>query len=102
MQLANFAATELSRELPLLHSCAACRTPCSVPSRGPPGSSRPRDALLGRCLPVPRRWDAKTLMTIALWVGVAPYAVYKGSIGEFNHVDRAYNRSERAMLGNTK
>ncbi|EFN51950.1 hypothetical protein CHLNCDRAFT_139616 [Chlorella variabilis] len=48
------------------------------------------------------RWDAKTLMTIALWVGVAPYAVYKGSIGEFNHVDRAYNRSERAMLGNTK
>jgi hypothetical protein len=33
---------------------------------------------------------------------VAPYLVYQVSVGEFKHVDQLYNRSERAMLGNTK
>jgi hypothetical protein len=30
------------------------------------------------CPPARRRWDRKTLINLALFVGVAPYLVYKG------------------------
>lgn len=49
--------------------------------------------------PPSRRWDNKTLITLAIWIGAVPYLIYEVTVGEFNRTDAVAQRPARAMLG---
>lgn len=49
-----------------------------------------------------RSWDTKSLTTLALWCGLLPYAIYRITVSEFNKVDDAAGRPQRAMWGNDR
>jgi hypothetical protein len=68
--------------LHLLFSCCPWLTLCAL---APP--------------PPSRRWDNKTLITLAIWIGAVPYLIYEVTVGEFNRTDAVAQRPARAMLG---
>lgn len=45
------------------------------------------------------KWDNKTLITLAIWIGAVPYLIYEVTVGEFNRTDAVAQRPARAMLG---